>query len=129
MNPVLTVPGSVLLKLRYDGPLSKFAFKFNLRRFTMDPARVAAACDDNTIGVVCILGNHYTGHYDPVHEIAAALAEMNRLTGRGVHSSTFQLDLSRFGHKMHPNTPAYPLIPSKHPLNNPYMHPLSHRKH
>jgi glutamate decarboxylase len=29
--------------------------------FSPDPQRVAAACDDNTIGVVCILGNHYTG--------------------------------------------------------------------
>jgi len=27
-------PGSKLLKLKYDGPLSNFAFNFNLRRYT-----------------------------------------------------------------------------------------------
>ena len=34
MKPVLKVPGSMLLKLIYDEPLSTFAFKFNLRRYT-----------------------------------------------------------------------------------------------
>ena len=33
MNPVLKAPGSMLLKLRCDGPLSNFAFNFNLRRY------------------------------------------------------------------------------------------------
>jgi hypothetical protein len=32
MKPVLKAPGFMLLKLRYDGPLSNFDFKFNLRR-------------------------------------------------------------------------------------------------
>ena len=32
MTPVLKAPRSMLLKLRYDGPLSNFAFNFNLRR-------------------------------------------------------------------------------------------------
>jgi len=32
MKPVLKAPGSMLLKLRYDGLLSNFAFYFNLRR-------------------------------------------------------------------------------------------------
>jgi len=35
MRPVLKAPGSTLLKLRYDGPLPNFAFKFNLRRYTL----------------------------------------------------------------------------------------------
>jgi hypothetical protein len=35
MKPVLKAPGSVLLKLRYDGPLSDFAFNFNLSRYDM----------------------------------------------------------------------------------------------
>jgi hypothetical protein len=34
---VLKPPGSVLLKLRYDGPLSNFAFKLNLRLYTAEP--------------------------------------------------------------------------------------------
>jgi hypothetical protein len=32
MKPMLKVPGTEGLKLKYDLPLSNFAFKFNLRR-------------------------------------------------------------------------------------------------
>jgi len=33
MKRVLKAPGTILLKLRYDEPLSNFAFEFNLRRY------------------------------------------------------------------------------------------------
>jgi hypothetical protein len=33
MKPVSTAPGTMLLKLRYNGPLSNFAFNFNLYRY------------------------------------------------------------------------------------------------
>ena len=33
MKPVLKAPGTMLLKLIYDEPLSNFAFNFNLRRY------------------------------------------------------------------------------------------------
>ena len=33
MKPTLKAPGTKLLKLKYDEPLSIFAFKFNLRRY------------------------------------------------------------------------------------------------
>jgi hypothetical protein len=33
MKPTLKVPGTKRLKLKYDEPLSKFAFTFNLRRY------------------------------------------------------------------------------------------------
>jgi len=33
MKPVLKAPGAMLLKLRYDEPLSNLAFNFNLRRY------------------------------------------------------------------------------------------------
>jgi hypothetical protein len=42
MRPVLKPPGSMLLKLRFSRPLSDFAFKFNLRRYTMAAAGVPA---------------------------------------------------------------------------------------
>ena len=45
--------------------------------------------------------------------------------GRGLHSSTSQLNLSRFWHKMHPTLP---LTPPKQPPHNSQMHPMSHRK-
>ena len=34
MKPSLKAPGSMLLILRYDGPVSNFAFKFILHRYT-----------------------------------------------------------------------------------------------
>jgi len=46
------------------------------------------------------------------------------VVGRGLHSSTFLLNLSRFRHKM---TPKHPLIcpdTSSTPLNNHYTDPL-----
>jgi len=57
--------------------------------------------------------------------------DVNNEKGRGLHWSTFQLNLSHFSHKIHPkyplitpDTPRYPLIPHAHPINNS----LSHKK-
>jgi len=33
IKPTLKAPGIKLLKLKYDNPLSNFAFEFNLRRY------------------------------------------------------------------------------------------------
>jgi len=51
------------------------------------PEDVRAAVDDKTIGVVCILGNHYSGHYDPVASVGEVLDELNRANGWqvGIH--------------------------------------------
>jgi len=40
-----------------------------------------ALCDENTIGVVAILGSTYDGSYEPVAEIAAALDALRERTG------------------------------------------------
>jgi glutamate decarboxylase len=45
-------------------------------RFHLDAERAVAHCDDNTIGVVAILGSTYDGSYEPVAEIAEALDEL-----------------------------------------------------
>jgi len=37
MKPTLKAPGTKLLKLKFDQPLSSFAFKFNLHRYTQVP--------------------------------------------------------------------------------------------
>jgi len=74
------------LKLKCDILLSNFAFKFNLRRHST--ARV----------------------WDPRQAKEVAVVR-----GRGLHSSTSQLNLSRFYIL---NTLSYPLIPHKYPLNN-----------
>ena len=43
-----------------------------------------ARCDENTIGVVAILGSTFDGSYEPVAEIAAALDEYEPGTGTDV---------------------------------------------
>jgi hypothetical protein len=35
MKPNLKLPGTKRLKLKYDGPVSNFAFRFNLRHYIM----------------------------------------------------------------------------------------------
>lgn len=47
----------------------------------LSPEGVIAAVDENTIGVVPILGNTYTGLNDPVAAIASALDEFQSRTG------------------------------------------------
>ena len=42
-------------------------------RFHLGAPEAAAKCDENTIGVVAILGSTFDGSYEPVKEIAAAL--------------------------------------------------------
>jgi hypothetical protein len=70
MKPMLKAPGYMLLKLRYDGPGSIFAFTFKLRRYTR--------------GGVCSVPSTWVR------------AATGGTTGRGLHSSTSQLNLSRF---------------------------------
>jgi glutamate decarboxylase len=46
-----------------------------------DPERAAAACDENTIGVVSVLGSTFTGHYENVLALSAALDQLQQKTG------------------------------------------------
>ena len=62
--------GEVLPLLRRRGPP---ASPWGRRRPTSRAREAVAACDENTIGVVAILGSTYDGAYEPVAEIAAAL--------------------------------------------------------
>jgi glutamate decarboxylase len=45
-------------------------------RFHLEAEQAVAACDENTIGVVAILGSTFDGSYEPVKEIAAALDQL-----------------------------------------------------
>jgi hypothetical protein len=64
----LKAPGSKRLKLIYDGPLSYSAFKFKLRRYIM-----------------------------AIYELQqAGYTNLYHLEGRGLHSSTFRLNVSAF---------------------------------
>jgi len=46
--------------------------------FALTAAGVREQVDEKTIGVVCIMGNHYGGQYDPVWEINEMLTTLNR---------------------------------------------------
>ncbi len=49
--------------------------------FVTDPERAAAACDENTIGVVAVLGSTFTGHYENVLALSNALDRLQEKTG------------------------------------------------
>ena len=85
-KPMLKAPGTKRLKPKYDELLSKFAFKFNLRRYTS----ATSSCPTATTR--------------RARRRAAAPAPPRRARARqGItHSSTVQLNLSRFGHKSTP---------------------------
>lgn len=51
------------------------------QRLMMSPREVIARCDENTIGVVPTLGLTYTLQYEPVHEVAIALDDLEEEHG------------------------------------------------
>ncbi|MEJ2580003.1 MAG: glutamate decarboxylase [Kineosporiaceae bacterium] len=53
-------------------------------RLGLGAAEAAAACDENTIGVVAVLGSTFDGRDEPVAEIAAALDDLAARTGLDV---------------------------------------------
>ena len=50
-------------------------------RFTLSAEEAVKLCDENTIGVVAILGSTFDGSYEPIAEIAAALDDFQDETG------------------------------------------------
>nr|WP_222853556.1 glutamate decarboxylase [Fodinicola acaciae] len=50
-------------------------------RFTISPEEAVQRCDENTIGVVGILGSTFDGSYEPIAELAAALDDLQARTG------------------------------------------------
>jgi len=50
-------------------------------RYVITPEEVLAATDENTIGVVAILGTTFTGEFEPVEAIHEALVQQNCKTG------------------------------------------------
>jgi len=74
IKPKLKAPGTKRLKLEYDYLLSSFAFKINLRRYTVAAAHVAAFMAS-----------------------AGSLLDAADLARPHIHSSTSHLNPSRFG--------------------------------
>ena len=50
-------------------------------RFHLSADEAVNLCDENTIGVVAILGSTFDGSYEPVQEICAALDDLQERTG------------------------------------------------
>jgi glutamate decarboxylase len=53
-------------------------------RFTLSAEEAVKRCDENTIGVVGILGSTFDGAYEPIEEICAALDDLQERTGLDV---------------------------------------------
>ncbi|MEV0678943.1 glutamate decarboxylase [Actinosynnema sp. NPDC050436] len=53
-------------------------------RFHLTADEAAARCDENTVGVVAVLGSTFDGSYEPVAEICAALDAFQATTGLDV---------------------------------------------
>jgi glutamate decarboxylase len=53
-------------------------------RFHLSAQEAVALCDENTIGVVAVLGSTFDGSYEPVSEICAALDRLQSQTGLDV---------------------------------------------
>ena len=50
-------------------------------RFHLSPEETVKLCDENTIGVVAVLGSTFDGSYEPVEEICAALDDFEEREG------------------------------------------------
>ena len=50
-------------------------------RYVITPEQVTQVTDENTIGVVAILGTTYTGEFEPIEEIHEALVKLNAAKG------------------------------------------------
>ncbi len=49
--------------------------------FTLNPARLGEFCDDNTIGVIGVLGSTQCGKYDPIEQMSAELDRLEAERG------------------------------------------------
>ena len=92
IKPTLKAPGIKRLKLKYDKPLANVAFKFNWSRYIL-----GGAWDEIAFDLLAIGGEGEEGEEGGGGGV--------RVSGRGLHSSTFQLNLSRVCHKNTPYTP------------------------
>jgi hypothetical protein len=129
VRPTVTPLGNKRLRVKHEESLSKFTFKFSLRRSikaSQSPARQPAAAAADASSSPSAAGT--TG----AREAAALADELETLKreagearaevlGRGLHSSTFQLNLSRFRKNTHPEYPlTLPNTPWKIPPRTPY---------
>jgi hypothetical protein len=80
MKPVLKAHGSMLLKLRYDEPISNFAFNFKLRLYNVDVVELLIAAPGVDVnkpradGATPLAAAVASGHVDVALKLCAAAA-------------------------------------------------------
>lgn len=94
---ILGVVPNIVISSCYQAAWEKFFRYFDVaprfvkptlaNRMRMDPQEITALCDEQTIAVVGILGNHYNGAYDPIWEINDVVEQVNAEKGYqiGIH--------------------------------------------
>lgn len=85
---------NILMGANAQVALEKFARYFEVEarilpvsaasNWCLDPNLVRDNIDENTIGVFVILGSTYTGHFEPVEEVAQILDEFQKETGHDI---------------------------------------------
>jgi len=96
MNPTLNAPGTKLLKLKYDKLLPSFAFNVNLRRYSVaspppNPPPIPSSPSPPPNPIVKI--KEYSPP-PPPNPSPPPPFPPPLVLGRGLHSSTFLLNLS-----------------------------------
>ena len=51
-------------------------------RYIIDPVEAVKLCDENTIGVVGILGSTFTGEYEPIEKLNTEIDKFNKKNNR-----------------------------------------------
>jgi len=88
-------PGpNIIMGANAQVALEKFARYFDVEcrlvpisketHYRLDPKKAMEFVDENTIGVFVILGSTYTGHYEPVKEMADLLDEYQEKHGTDI---------------------------------------------
>lgn len=86
--------GNIVYGSNAQVAIEKFARYFDLEErlvpvskeshYRMDPKKAIEMVDEETVGVIVILGSTYTGHYEPVEEMHKLLDDLQKRTGLDV---------------------------------------------
>eukprot|EP00511_Aplanochytrium_stocchinoi_P009187 CAMPEP_0204863496 /NCGR_PEP_ID=MMETSP1348-20121228/3354_1 /ASSEMBLY_ACC=CAM_ASM_000700 /TAXON_ID=215587 /ORGANISM="Aplanochytrium stocchinoi, Strain GSBS06" /LENGTH=570 /DNA_ID=CAMNT_0052013835 /DNA_START=95 /DNA_END=1807 /DNA_ORIENTATION=+ len=93
---VLSIRPNLVISTLYQAAWEKLFKYFDIipkfvrpsyKEMKIDPEKVGALIDEHTMGVVCIMGNHYSGHYDRVDLVDAIVEKVNKEKGLevGIH--------------------------------------------
>jgi len=95
---VVGIKPNIVISTAYQAAWEKFFRYFDVtpilvhpnllkNKMAVDPKHLVAHCNEKTIAVVGILGNHYNGVYDPIWDIDAELQKLNDANGWqiGIH--------------------------------------------